>query len=100
MPNLHRRLALITGALLLAPFAAWSFAGFGRHCQHCGCSCECVKVCRMICDMKEVKKTCYTCKCEDFCVPGPSKRCDDTCCGHCPDCRDSCWVPTAAHIRT
>ena len=41
-------------------------------------------VCRIVCEMKEVKETCYSCKCEDFCVPGKSE-----CVGHHPEC-DCC----------
>lgn len=48
-------------------------------CQRCGCQAHCHKVCRVVCEMKEVKKTCYSCQCEDFCVPGPSCKVGEVC---------------------
>lgn len=94
----------VAGLLLLAPVIAWSVEnslGHSGQCSHCGCSCECQKVCRLICETKEVKKTCYTCKCEDFCVPGPSQKCATTCgCGKCKECREAACVPTVAYIKT
>lgn len=48
-------------------------------CQRCGCQSQCRKTCRVVCEMKEVKHVCYSCKCEDFCVPGPSCKCGETC---------------------
>jgi hypothetical protein len=51
--------------------------------------------------MKEITKTTWSCTCEDICVPGPSQRCAADCsCGHCPDCRDTAWIPTTAYIKT
>ena len=102
---LSRKLFIVTaGMCLLAPLGAWAVDSLGHAgcCSHCGCNCACEKVCRMICEMKDVKKTCYTCKCEDFCVPGPSQRCQSACgnCGHCKDCREASFIPTAAYIKT
>jgi hypothetical protein len=87
-------LALAFTSLAPAAFAA-------NTCPQCGC-CECKKCCRLVCEMKEVTKTHYCCKCEDFCVLGPSKRCTSCCscnCGHCAECRSS-WIPTAAYVKT
>jgi hypothetical protein len=56
-------------------------------CQRCGCQSQCQKVCRVVCEMKEVKEVCYSCKCEDFCVPGPSCKCGEVC--ECDPCHAS-----------
>jgi hypothetical protein len=48
-------------------------------CDRCGCQSHCHKVCRVVCEMKEVKETHYCCKCEDFCVPGKSCKCGEVC---------------------
>lgn len=44
----------------------------GESCAHCGCA-PCQKVCRLVCEEKKVPVTCWGCKAEDFCVPGPSR---------------------------
>jgi hypothetical protein len=77
-------------------------------CDHCGCQSHCGKVCRVICDKKKVTTVTYRCECEDFCVPGPSKKCGTHC--ECePDCCSPCgkickkvtdWLPTCAQVRT
>lgn len=74
---------------LVCLFSLASIAGDG-HCDHCGCCCECQKVCRVVCEMKETDKVVYSCKCEDFCVPGRSERCGDCC----------TEIPTAAYVKT
>ncbi|HTN74277.1 MAG TPA: hypothetical protein VL096_03490 [Pirellulaceae bacterium] len=48
-------------------------------CQHCGCQDNLNKTCRLVCEEKEIKETKYSCKCEDFCIPGPSTRCGKEC---------------------
>lgn len=45
-------------------------------CAHCGCHACCEKYCRVVCEMKEVKKTVWVVKCEDFCAPLPGCPCD------------------------
>lgn len=88
--------------LVLGGSLATLLARAGEHgCARCGCACQCQKVCRVVCEMKEITKTTWTCKCEDFCVPGPSQRCHSGCsCGHCPECREHGWKPTAAYVKT
>ncbi|HEY5311157.1 MAG TPA: hypothetical protein VIK18_01515 [Pirellulales bacterium] len=71
-------------------------------CDQCGCGVK--KVCRLKCDMKTVTKYEYRGKCEDFCLPGPSK-----CCGWkwvC-DCQSLCgrhkehlWQPSCGKMCT
>jgi hypothetical protein len=55
-------------------------------CARCGCD-SCVRrVCRRICEMKEVKTYEYACRCEEFCVPH---------CGH----HDGCCASCSAEVR-
>jgi len=70
-------------------------------CDHCnGCSCV-----RRVCVAKHTEKTvskiCWSYKCEDFCIPGPSIYCGEKClhdeCGHWTH---SLWKPTCAEVRT
>lgn len=73
----------------------------GDCCARCGCSCNLKKVCRAIPDVKEVTHTCWDVKCEDFCVPGPSKKCGVV--HECDECGSWCrtiWQPTCACVRT
>lgn len=53
-------------------------------CAHCGCHCGCEKHWKIVCEMKEVKKTVWSVKCEEFCPLMPN-------CGHCcgSDCCNS-----------
>jgi hypothetical protein len=46
-------------------------------CARCGCSARCKKVCKLVCEEKDVEVICWGCKHEPFCVPGPG----------CPSCR-------------
>lgn len=70
-------------------------------CDICG-SCECVrKICVPKPKDRDIKKVCWSSKCEDFCVPGPSEYCGKKCE------KDECgcwsyevWKPTCAEIRT
>jgi hypothetical protein len=72
---------LLLGLIVMA--AGTATARAGDCCAHCGCNSCCRKVCRLVCETKKVPKTTYDCKCEDFCVPGPSK-----CVGACETCSD------------
>ena len=59
-------------------------------CADCGCIAECRKVCRLVCEDREIEAVCWGCQCEDFCVPGPSTPCCQDCekiCGACPGCK-------------
>ncbi|HEV3024035.1 MAG TPA: hypothetical protein VGX76_16280 [Pirellulales bacterium] len=73
-----------------------------RHCERCGCRQNCNKVCRLERGTKTEKKTEYSCEHEDFCVPGPSRKCGVTCeCdGHGHKRRHVVWQPTCAKVRT
>ena len=65
---------------LVAMGALVSQAQAGHHCgcPSCGCS-NIKKVCRLVPDVKKTTTFCYDCKCEDFCIPGPSKCCGWKC---------------------
>ena len=95
----YKQMPVVIAIVLLATWTC--LAGDGEPCRHCGRLCECQPVCRLVCEMKEVTKTTWGCKCEDVCVPGPSQRCFSDCnCGHCQDCRAHAWIPTAAYLKT
>ena len=68
-------------AIAILAFAAPRAASAGDDCccQHCGCHDNLQKTCRLVCEQKEIKETKYSCKCEDFCIPGPSTRCGKEC---------------------
>ncbi len=84
-------------------------------CDGCQATCGGRKVCRLVCEVKEVEVTCWACKCENFCVPGPSKvrckHCEPACTepgSHCP-CQTSpkpkkfiwfSWCPGCAKVKT
>lgn len=82
------RLSLSGPLLLCALLASPAFAGPPRSCGHCGCCEQVRKVCRIVCEMEEVKTVTYDCECEDFCTPGPSYKCG---------CREIC---TCGKVRT
>ncbi len=88
-------------------------------CGRCGSHCCCEKYCKIVCEMKEVKKHVWVVKCSEFCAPlpgcgrdccgcgrceactaGESGQCDPACCdGVCKKCdpcaaeKDKCLVP-------
>ena len=86
--------------LVIAFSTAWTCA------QECCCSCGCLtcirKVCHVKCETKKVPKTIYSCECEDFCVPGPSKKCGYECEVDCHGCehRKINWIPQCAKVHT
>lgn len=53
-------------------------------CGRCGCRASCEKYCRVVSEMKEVKKTVWVVKCDDFCAPLP--RCPLQCAEGCGSC--------------
>ena len=78
----------IAGEACKAPAACTEVQTCGSpdRCGRCGCCCPCEKYCRVVCEMKEVKKTCWVVKCEDFCAPLPG--CSRGCCEGCEGRRD------------
>jgi hypothetical protein len=73
MNKLQTILSLFVSLVLAASGAASALAG--DHCHTCGCCEHVEKVCRVVCEMKDVKTTVYDLECEDFCVACKSKDC-------------------------
>jgi len=71
----------------------------GSCCERCGCQQQCRKVCRLVCDTKEVKETCYSLVCEDYCQPGPPACCAKSKCNGCSSCAHGTTV-TCGPVRT
>ena len=88
----HTVLLLVVGLVLgTVPASA------GDCCHRCGCEQQVRKVCRLVCDTKEVKETCYSLECEDYCLPGPPQCCcHKSSCGEC----SKCVKPTCGKVRT
>ena len=90
----------VQAAALIALIASAAHAG--HYCDHCGCHRNCKKVCRLECGKKKETKTEYSAECEDFCVPGPSKKCGvkvECDCNGRPH-RKILWQPTCAKVYT
>lgn len=90
--------------LALASLVAESDAA-ERRCRSCGCECGLQKVCRPVCEKEEVPKICWTCECEDFCVPGKSciagVKCEPDPCDPCRFLPRLLWKPSAhAEVRS
>src|SRR4051794_18221084 len=77
MKNLMLALVAIATGALTVPTAARA------DCPHCGCHEQVKKICHVECIEKEVKTPKFSCKCEDFCIPGPSCLCDTRCAEEC-----------------
>ena len=75
-------------------------ASDGR-CDRCdGCACV-HRVCVAKRTEKELIKICWSYKCEDFCIPGPSIYCGEKCLHDTCGCwTHSLWKPTCAEVRT
>jgi len=93
-----RTAALVAGLFLSLGASALAAEGT---CDRCGCSCCPRRVCVPKIVEKEITKVCWDVKCEDICIPGPSKKCG-TKCAH-----DECgcytydvWQPTCARVKT
>lgn len=91
-----RRITSPSLFLVIVLASTYSVLGGEHCCARCGCASKCTKVCRLVCEEKEISVTCWGCKDEDFCIGKPS--CPD--CDHCetacqPDCKDGvCSAPT------
>jgi hypothetical protein len=76
---------LFTLAIAGGTSGATAFAG-EICCVLCGCHDSCQKVCRLVCEEKKVDVICWGVKCEDFCLPGPSRPCCKQCDMVCDEC--------------
>jgi hypothetical protein len=104
-------------SVLLAPVAlaqtccdpAKEQCGDPSCCPRCGCK----KVCKLVCEIKEVKKIVWTVQCEDFCttLPGCGHACrpcaggeaECTTCAHGSEkvCQQPCLVPPkCGHVHS
>ena len=111
------RTIVLSLAVVLASFAAQEAqAQKQKGCGGGGCCGD--AVCKLVKTEIEKKVTCYGCKCEDFCVPGKSKkirdcgRCKDNCgckgagkggcCNHAPYCKVCVneWEPGCAVLKS
>jgi hypothetical protein len=79
-------MAFVLGASICVHASLEKRAIGGECCARCGCKDSCEKVCRLVCEEKKVDVICWGMKCEDFCVPGPSKPCCKECDLVCDDC--------------
>jgi hypothetical protein len=68
--------------------------GAADQCGRCGRAGACEKHCKVVCEMKEVKKYVWVVKCEDFCAPMPSCKRGCKSCGACEACNagNTCTV--------
>jgi hypothetical protein len=107
-----KRILIVVGLALPALTSAEMRAE--QHvCAECGAEACCRAYCRCVPSTEEKKKLCFDCKCEDFCVPGPScylgSKCEamplpgkEDACG----CGGNCcitwnlWKPRCAEVRT
>ena len=82
------------------PPAAPADPNDGR-CDRCG-SCQSVRsVCVPVPVEREKKKICWSYRCEDICIPGPSILCGEKCaCDECGPWWTQIWKPTCAHVIT
>jgi hypothetical protein len=80
--HFETRRTMLMATLALLTGASRSLAA-GVCCAHCNCQSGCQKVCRLVREDKKVSITCWGCKCEDFCIGGPSKpgckHCEEVC---------------------
>ncbi len=89
-------------ALSIFVLVAWAGqAQAGGCCPGCGCR-KLKKVCVPVCETKKETTYEYSCKCEDFCVPGPSKVVGHCVKKDCRGCEHCCPVrqPTCARVQT
>ncbi len=92
---------LIVAGLMVQPLMAQSpccdggcNTGCNSCCPSCGCQ-DCCGCCKLVCEMKKIKKVEYKCKCDTICIPHETCHnqiercgCEPNCPGHC-NC-DSC----------
>jgi hypothetical protein len=70
-------------------------------CDQCGGCAGVLKVCVPKPKEREIKKTCWSYKCEDFCIPGPSEYCGRKCGkDECGSWSYDIWKATCAAVRT
>jgi hypothetical protein len=93
---------LSSAVLVLLVAASLPLRGEEHGCCHgCGNHCRLKPVCRLVCEPKTIVEVVYDCRCEDFCTPGPSKKCGEVCetdcCGH--QHKRIVWQPSCGKVR-
>jgi hypothetical protein len=83
------RLVIVLMALAVLVMAASTLRAGAGGCDRCGCE-GCQKVCRLVCDEKELEINCWDSKCEEFCVPGHCKLGCKHSAPACSDCGSGC----------
>ena len=75
-------------ALASLSLPSLAFAGDGDYCACacCGQHAACQKICRLVKDERKIPVTCWGCKCEEFCLGGPSH----VGCVHCEEVCNAC----------
>jgi hypothetical protein len=82
------RIALSSFVLPMAICCLIGAASPETKCARCGAVAPCKKVCKLVCEEKNVEVVCWGCKCEEFCVPGPGcPKCEHSKCV-CENCKD------------
>lgn len=91
-----------TAILAMTILALTSYATAAeRTCDHCGCHACVRRVCVPKIVEKEIVKVCWDVKCEDICIPGPSKKCCTKCASdECGCYTYDVWQPTCAKVKT
>lgn len=98
---------LLTGAAM-AGDCRTAPACCGQTHESCG-DCGVRKVCKVVCEMKKIKKIAWVVECEEFCAPLPGcKRscrsrqtgnCGDSCCDPCASLRRPMVTPKCSKVR-
>lgn len=97
--QLPRSTKLAVAVLLLANCGAR--ADSSGTCARCGRCCAVRTVCVPKRVEKEIVKVCWDVRCEDICIPGPSKKCGTQCGEDCCGCWElPVWQPTCAKVIT
>jgi len=70
-------------------------------CDHCGSCASVRRVCVAVPVEREKIKVCWSYRCEQICIPGPSIFCGESCeCDACGPWWKQWWKPTCAHTIT
>jgi len=97
------RTVIVMMALAVLAMAASVLRAAEGHCVRCGCG-DCGKICRLVCEEKELKVNCWDSKCEEICVPGPCKLGCQHSAPACVDCGaaadGTCGAPCDAGARS
>ena len=90
-------LAVVALTVLIAQSASGQDPKYKQQCcpggGDCGSKPKVCKSCKPHSATKKVEVVCWSCRCEDFCVPKQSKRSSDCGCA-------KCFQPTCATVRT